>query len=152
MTAAQEFEQFIDRLGLEHFRGAEFTPYWSRTRGGVRNAVPPEALWPHIVPTLVVLDELRDALGGAIDLVSTYRRPAYNAAVGGEPHSFHMQFRAIDFSSGVGSPPRWAALLRKMRGKKFRLPGNGGSFTFRGGIGTYPTFVHVDTRGYDANW
>jgi uncharacterized protein YcbK (DUF882 family) len=150
-TAARELEQFIDRLGLTHFRGREFTPYWSRARRGVRNGVPPEALWTNIIKTLVVLDELRDALDAPITLTSTYRRPAYNAAIGGEPGSYHMVFKAIDFQSPV-SPAKCAALLRKMRGRKFSKPGNGGTFTFRGGIGTYPTFTHVDTRGYDATW
>lgn len=154
ITRAQAFEQFVDRLGLRHFRGREFTPYWSRTRGGARNTIPPEALWPNIVPTLVVLDEARHRLGAPVHLLSTYRAPAYNAAVGGEPASFHMAFRAIDFACDVGTPATWAALLRAMRGHPFALPGHAGTFEFRGGIGTYhhSGFVHVDTRGYDANW
>jgi uncharacterized protein YcbK (DUF882 family) len=152
MSAALELERFIDRLGLRHFKGREFTPYWSRARGGVRNGVPPEALWPNIVKTLLVLDELRDALGAPITLTSTYRRPAYNAAVGGEPASYHMRFMAVDFQCRAATPRRCAELLRRMRGRRLTLPGNGGAFLFRGGIGTYATFTHVDTRGRDANW
>jgi len=151
-TKAQQFEEFIDRLGLRHFKGSEFTPYWSRVTKGVKNSVPPESLWTNIIPTIIILDEFREQLGSAITLLSTYRSPAYNTAVGGEPASFHMKFRAIDFSCGNGSPLEWAKTLRSWRGKKFSLPRNSGEFEFRGGIGKYPTFVHVDTRGQDANW
>lgn len=152
VSANRHFEDFIDRLGLRHFAGAEFTPYWSRVRNGVRNSRPPEALWHNIVPTIIVLDQLREVLGAPITLISTYRSPAYNTAIGGEPASFHMRFQAIDFSCAAGTPQQWVTRLRAMRGRSFNLPGNGGAFTFRGGIGKYPAFVHVDTRGYDANW
>lgn len=151
MSDAVELEHFIDGLGLRWFKGKEFTPYWSRTRGSVRNSIPPEALWPNIVKTLIVVDEMREIIGKPIGVTSSYRSPAYNRAVGGEPMSYHMQFKALDIHSPVG-PAILAKTARLLRGKRFDLPGNAGSFTFRGGIGTYPTFVHVDTRGYDANW
>jgi uncharacterized protein YcbK (DUF882 family) len=152
MTKAQQLEEFIDRLDLRYFRGNEFTPFWLRRTKGVKNSLPNESLWPNIIPTVIVLDELRDELHASIRLLSTYRSPAYNAAVGGEAASFHMKFRAIDFQCAEGSPTIWAKQLRVWRGKRFRLPGNGGYFEFRGGIGLYPTFVHVDTRGYDVDW
>lgn len=144
MTPAQELEAFIDSKGFKHFRGAELTPYWSRTRNGVSNAVPPRELWPNILPTLRVLDELRERLDAPIRLLSTYRSPDYNRAVGGERKSFHMQFRAIDFACASGKPDAWADALKTMRKEG----------VFKGGVGVYPSggFVHVDTRGYDANW
>ena len=151
MTKDQELEAFIDRLGLRHFKGREFTPYWSRTLDGVRNARPHESLWPNIVPTLIVADEAREQLGQPITISSSYRRPAYNAAVGGEENSFHMRFMALDLQSPAG-PKALHAVFKRLRGTRFKLPGNAGSFIFRGGIGLYPTFVHVDTRGKDANW
>jgi peptidase M15-like protein len=117
MTKAQQLEEFIDRLGLRHFKGNEFTPYWSSTRKGVKNSIPHESLWPNIMPTLIVLDEFRERLGVTINFNSTYRSPAYNAAVGGEPASFHMQCRAIDFRGDSGTPQEWAKQLRSWRGK-----------------------------------
>jgi uncharacterized protein YcbK (DUF882 family) len=166
-TKVEQLEGFIDGLGLRYFRGREFTPYWSRTRNGVRNAMPPVEIWGNIVRTLVVLDELRAVLGAPITLLSTYRSPAYNAAVGGEKFSFHMKFMAIDFTSGRGVPSQWGTMLRKLRGRRFQIPeegeGSGGltkaamegtSWVFRGGIGVYPEsgFVHLDCRGVDADW
>jgi uncharacterized protein YcbK (DUF882 family) len=156
---AVDLEEFIDGLGLRHFRGSELTPYWHRIRErngvDVRNNIPPEALWHNIVPTLIVLDEIREQLGTPVELLSTYRSPAYNKAVGGEPNSFHMRFQAIDFTSEHHGGIRYIHQLAKsMRGKLFRLPGNEGNFRYQGGIGLYVTsnFVHIDCRGYEANW
>lgn len=146
-----DFEAFVDGLELRYFKGREFTAYWSKKRGGVQNSPPPRELWGNIVPTLIVLDAIRHKLGYAITLNSTYRSKAYNKAVGGEPNSFHMRFQAIDFTGAGGTPKEWAEAAQSMRGRTFYLPDRK-PFVFRGGIGTYATFVHIDTRGYDANW
>jgi hypothetical protein len=34
-----------------------------------------------------------------------------------------------------GTPQQWQALAKKLRGTKFKLPDNGGSFVWHGGIG-----------------
>jgi hypothetical protein len=147
-------EAFIDRLGFPHFKGSEFTPYWSRVRNGVKNSAPPEELWKNIVPTLAVLERFRTEFGSPVTLLSTYRSPKYNKAVGGAAKSQHEQFSAIDFTCRTGKPKQWAELLRSFRGKQFQNPHTGESFTFRGGVGIYVAshFVHVDTRGKDADW
>ncbi len=154
LPLATRFEQFIDGLGFPNFRGAEFTPYWSRVRGGVRNSAPPERLWANIVPTLAVLQRFRTEFGRPVQLLSTYRSPDYNRAVGGATGSMHKEFRAIDFTVSAGNPTQWARVLRGYRGKTFRDPHGGPNFTFHGGIGIYTAsnFVHVDTRGNDVDW
>lgn len=141
---ASDLEAFIDAQGFRFFKGREFTSYWSRVRDGAKNSVPPRNLWPNIIPTLKVLDKLREEMGAPIRLLSTYRNPGYNRAVGGELQSFHMQFKAIDFACDKGTPEQWADALKLMRKKG----------AFSGGIGVYPRsgFVHVDTRGYIADW
>jgi hypothetical protein len=149
-SLSQELEAYIDGLGLQYFKGREFTPYWSRTCGNTRNSPPPKNLWKNIAPTLAVLDRLRGEIGAAIIITSSYRDPDYNTCVGGVSNSQHRKFTAIDFVGRAGTPSSWAAKLRSYRGKQFNW--NGGSFTFRGGIGTYSTFVHIDTRGWDADW
>jgi N-acetylmuramoyl-L-alanine amidase len=148
-----ELEQFIDGLALQFFRGAEFRPYWSRIRSGVRNSAPPRGIWNHVVPTLVVLERFRREVGAPVRLTSTYRSPRYNRAVGGVSNSQHVQFRAIDFICDRGTPSDWMARLRGYRGQNFEHP-SAGSFRFRGGIGLYISsgFVHLDTRGSDADW
>lgn len=115
LTKVQQHEEFIDRLGLRHFKGKEFTPYWTRVRNGVRNSVPPYSLWLNMVRTVIVLDTLREELGSSISLLSTYRSPEYNTAIGGEAASFHMAYKAIDFTFTKGKPAAWAKILKGWR-------------------------------------
>jgi uncharacterized protein YcbK (DUF882 family) len=155
MSLATDLEKYIDSLGLRHFKGRELTWLWSRkTKGGVSNSVPPRSLWPNIVQTLVVVDRVRHELDRPLQITSAYRSPAYNAAVGGARFSQHVVFNALDvFSPGV-SPARLAEIARGLRGKRLEILSTGQRFTFRGGIGVYPRsgFVHIDTRGHDADW
>lgn len=152
MTSKEkQLEQYIDPLGLRHFKGREFTPYWSRTKNGAKNSIPHESLWPNIAQTLIVADEVRHKLAAPMKVTSSYRNPAYNRAVGGAPASLHLRFNALDLS--CADPGKAAAIADSLRGKLFGSPtSGGGTFTFAGGIGTYSTFVHIDTRGYDADW
>jgi len=152
MTKDQQFESFFDHIGLKHFRGKELTPYWSRIRNGARNSIPPESLWTNIIPAFVVLDAVRDIVQVPLSLLSTYRNPAYNAAIGGEPNSFHMRFMAIDFTSSELSARKLHRAVIDARGKIFTI-GNS-KFVFKGGVGLYPSsnFVHIDCRDYAANW
>lgn len=152
MTSREQLIAFIDRLGLKFFKGTEIADYANRVRDGVRNKLPPESLWPNIVPTLIVADALRAAVGVPLTITSAYRAPAYNAAVGGETNSYHMRFMALDVAPFSIGAKRLAAAARKLRGKKFVVPDSRESFVWRGGVGEYPKFVHIDCRGYDANW
>jgi hypothetical protein len=149
---ASQLEARIDGWDLQHFKGSEFTPYWSRTKNGVSNSAPPQNLWNNIAKTLAVLQRLRDEMEASITLTSTYRDPDYNAAVGGEPNSLHKKFKAIDFVCAKGTPAQWASKLKSYRGDTFINPADKQPFQFRGGIGRYGTFVHVDTRGVDKDW
>ena len=151
MTALEkELEVFVDQIGLRHFKGKELTWLWYRTRQGVSNSCPPRDLWLNCIQPLVVLDEIRDRLREPVRITSAYRSPMYNRAVGGERMSYHLIFQALDSTCRRG-PTVFAAVARELRGTRFKLPG-GGSFVWRGGIGVYPSFVHIDTRGRDANW
>lgn len=138
---AAELEKFIDSHNFRYFKGAELTPYWDSVRQGVKNTVPPANLWKRIIPTLRVLDELRRRLGKPITFTSTYRSPAYNRTVEGASHSLHMEFNATDIQSSASPSEVWRA-AKKLRDEGF----------FKGGIGRYNTFTHIDTRGYNADW
>jgi lysozyme family protein len=145
MPADANFDAFIRQEipTLRHFQPSEFL-----TRGGSNaqsglNEAPPQALWPNVVKLVQVLDELRERLQHPIVLNSVYRGDAYNKSVGGVSGSQHRKFCAGDFRVvGFGGPEDWARELRGMRKAGF----------FQGGIGVYKTFVHVDTRGWPANW
>jgi N-acetylmuramoyl-L-alanine amidase len=152
-SLASDLENFIDGLGLRYFKGSELTPYWSKTRGNARNSAPPQNLWNNLARTLKVLDQLRSDLHVPITITSSYRDVDYNAAVGGVTGSEHTKGLAIDFVARGGTSTQWGKKLKTYRGKTFSLP-NIGSFVFHGGIGIYVSrnFVHLDTRGTDADW
>lgn len=170
------FRAFVDRLDLRHFRAEELLHAVGRTAGSARNRMPPRESWRNIVPTILVLDTLRAEIGAPIRVLSGYRSPDYNRAVGGAAASQHLDFRALDFTCDRGGPDDWAETLRSWRHRPFASPvpveprsvhspldaaalrvnesPHGVAFLFRGGIGVYPQsrFVHVDARGINADW
>ena len=88
------FENFIAELQLRYFRSNELLI--NTERAG--NIEPPSEMWNNIVPTILILDKLRDCLGLPIHLFSVYRAPDYNnrGDVGGVPLSQHQAFAAAD--------------------------------------------------------
>jgi hypothetical protein len=146
-TPEGRFNKFFSGLNLQHFQPQEFLVLGAQNLSGPaqgKNTMPPEDLWSNIVPTAKVLDVLRSNLGDKVRLSSVYRSPAYNALIpGAAGGSTHMQFRAADFScaDGLGSV-WWAKQLSDLRDAGL----------FMGGIGVYPTFVHVDTRGQNVEF
>ena len=90
-----------------------------------------------------MLDEIRHRLGAKCRILSAYRNAPYNSCIGGESASLHMRFNAIDFRCETGTSSQWHAVAKAVRAS---------SSEFVGGIGKYPSFIHVDTRGYVANW
>ena len=136
------FDAHIKALGLKHFTPWELLKPTNNSNRGVKNSPPPRELWDNIVPTIKVVDELRHRLGVPITINSSYRSPAYNRAVGGARASQHLRFNALDIRSAKASPLKIAKELRKMRAEG----------KFKGGIGLYRTFVHIDTRGKNKNW
>lgn len=142
-AAKQMFTEWFNALGIRHFHAQEFTDYFQVTRRGVTNSAPPRNLWENIVPTLRVVDDLREYYGKPITILSSYRSPAYNAAIGdAAPKSLHKQFKALDISVSGKSPKEVFTLLSKWRDGE----------RFAGGLGLYPSFVHIDTRGSNATW
>lgn len=136
------YTEFLEGLQLRYFAPQEITSYAERERNGAKNGLPPEVLWKNIVPTLWVLDQLRELFESPITLTSIYRNDAYNRAVGGATNSYHKRNQAIDFQVRDVSPVKVDQTL-----KEWRTVG-----VFRGGIGLYSTFVHIDTRGSNATW
>lgn len=138
----EKFQAFLDENRIRRFKAHEVLYRGASDERLRLNTDPPEQLWPNILPALRALDALRDEMGAPVTLVSIYRSPAYNRAIGGERNSYHMRFMACDFRCAKGTPREWCDVLRRYRQQGL----------FSGGVGTYPTFVHVDGRGYPANW
>lgn len=139
----RDYQAFLNGLALRHIRPMEMIRPHFNVRGSVCNCLPPREAWKNIAPALRVADELRQQLGSRLHtILSAYRSPAYNAICpGAAPNSFHVRNMALDLAFDC-APSAVAEAAVALREKGF----------FKGGIGRYPTFTHIDTRGYQADW
>jgi len=139
----EAYKKFLNRLGLRKISLQKIIESHAKARGNVHNTLPPRQLWNNIRKTLLAMDKVAHRLGEPVgEVLSVYRSPAYNAkCAGAKSNSYHIRNNAIDvrFNS---SPKRVAAMARDLR--KAGL--------FQGGVGRYPGFTHLDTRGSNADW
>ena len=79
-------------------------------------------------------EALRARIGGVpLVVLSAYRTPAHNRAVGGVPESQHVQGRALDLRPPKGwTPIELAAVAQDIPAIR--------------GLGIYDTFLHLDVR------
>jgi hypothetical protein len=128
--------KFVE-FGIQHFSGKEICNGWNI----------PDNLLYNILPTVRVLNAIREWYGKPIYINSTYRSSAYNKAIGGKPKSLHLDFNAIDFT--VGSKKD----LKKIFNEIIRLDSMTSVFNFlpkpmgNFGAGYYDgRFIHLDVR------
>jgi len=137
--AKADFQRLLDKAGVRYFTADEVFFRGARDARLQLNTDPPRSLWPSLLAVTKVADEARHRLGKAVKINSAYRSPAYNRAISGASKSIHVLGGALDLS---GSPATLHKILTQMRREGL----------FRGGIGKYRTFCHVDVRGKNANW
>jgi lysozyme len=136
----EEFQKLLDKAGVKFFTARElFFRGASDARLGL-NTDPPKRLWPHLLAVAKVADQAREILGKPVRIVSAYRSPAYNRAIKGASLSTHQQAQALDLQT-KNTAGLYLILMELRR-----------AGVFSGGLGLYPTFVHVDVRGYPATW
>lgn len=107
-----------------------------------RTPVPAEYL-DNVRLLAVNLQVLRDYFNKPVIVVSGYRTPKHNKAVGGKPRSQHMKAKAGDIKIPGVKPKDVAQAIEKLIAEKKMI---------QGGIGSYDTFTHYDVRGYKARW
>lgn len=88
--------------------------------------------------TVEILQAVRDYFGKPVIINSAYRTPTYNKKIGGASKSQHVVGTACDINIKGVPPAAVASFLEKFYPKH--------------GIGLYPTFVHIDSRGYKVYW
>ena len=143
------FEEKVAGWGLRHFSAAELLylggSHYGNGRCAGRNSLPPQRLWESIRKTALMIDEVREQFGHPIRITSGYRDADYNRCVGGETNSYHMRYNALDFTNVDGTLREMYAIALRIRNQNRE---------FAGGIGYYPgqRFVHIDTRGENADW
>ena len=140
MSNEQKFQRVLDRWGVKHFSAREFFYRGASDEKLNLNTDPPAALWPNMERTAKVLDEARKRLGASIRITSAYRSPAYNKRIGGVSNSTHVRFNATDLVTA--QPASLYLVLLDLRREGM----------FKGGLGLYRSFVHLDTRGVNATW
>ncbi len=95
------------------------------------------------IATFIVLEDVRNHFGESVIITSAVRTPEHNRDVGGSISSYHLPDQgacAADIVV-VGVEPAEVQAYLKSRPYANLL-----------GIGSYRTFTHVDTRGYEARW
>jgi Peptidase M15 len=137
------YVDFLKRCQLRNMTVEQVVEPHTHIRGGVHNTLPPKAMWGNIRSTLRVADSLSDRLDLHIkEVISVYRSPAYNAQCpGAKSSSYHMRNNAMDLVFPC-KPGKVAAMARAMRSAGL----------YKGGVGRYPGFTHIDTRGSNADW
>lgn len=99
-----------------------------------------QSAYARVSPALVTsLQQLRDRLGLAIVINSSYRHPAYNESRGGATNSQHISGQAIDMRVPGMSALNLARAVLEVFGCDI-------------GIGLNRTSIHVDLRGRLASW
>ena len=138
------YAKFIDKLRLKRITNQQVIKVHARRKGYTWNEIPPKAYWDNIGDTLKVMDKVAGEMNQDVkDIVSLYRSPAYNARCpGAKPNSWHKKNYAMDVIM-YSSPWKTYQVAKWMRDSKKK---------FKGGVGSYRGFTHIDTRGYNATW
>jgi hypothetical protein len=142
-SGGDAYRKFLNSIGLRKISVQAIMDTHSKAHGNVHNTLPPRQFWSNIRGTLLTLDKVAVRLGEPVgEVVSVYRSPAYNSTCpGAKYNSYHLRNNAIDIRFN-SSPKKVAATARDMRKEG----------VFKGGVGRYPGFTHIDTRGSNADW
>lgn len=136
------YANYIDSLKLRTIHTQDVVSSHARQRGGVWNQLPPRQWWRRMAYTLRVVERVALEMNEPVtDIVSAYRSPAYNARCGGRRGSWHQANLALDVRM-VSRPSRVTQVARGLRDQGL----------FKGGVGSYRNFTHIDARGQNINW
>jgi Peptidase M15 len=139
----QDYIRYIWGLKLKNISPESVIKAHAKSRGAVWNTLPPKAWWTRMGYTLRVADRIAQEMNvREVEIVSAYRSPAYNSRCeGAKPGSWHQANVAVD----VKFPMRASLVTATARNLRDRG-------LFKGGIGGYGGFTHIDTRGENVNW
>lgn len=138
-----DYYRYLTLVKLTRITPVQVIMAHAKEHQGVWNRIPPKSMWPRIVGTLRVVDRVGAQLDLPVkEIISAYRAPAYNARCpGAKSGSWHQANYAVDVTFPTNASTV-TAVTRNLRDRGL----------FKGGVGGYPTFTHVDTRGENINW
>jgi hypothetical protein len=140
---ARAYADYVNRINLRNMTVEQVLRPHFNSRGSVRNELPPLEMWRSIVMPLRIADAVAGRFKKRVRAVtSVYRSPQYNRACRGARNSYHQRNLALDVQIEGVAPRMVAAAARQYRSAGY----------FKGGIGTYSTFVHIDCRGTNVDF
>ena len=144
-TNASEYFRYLSALRLKRVDPAQVLEAHAKEKGGVWNSLPPRASWRRMGYTLRVAERIAQEMNvsvSEVEIISAYRSPDYNSRCrGARTHSWHQQNIAVDVKFPMRAS-KVTAMARQLRDEGL----------FRGGVGGYWNFTHIDARGQNINW
>lgn len=138
-----EYSRYLSRLNLKSICSKQVIEAHAKSKGPIWNSLPPKQWWTRMGYTLRVADRIALEMNvKEVEVISAYRSPAYNAnCEGAKARSWHQANVAVD----VKFPVR--ASLVTSTARSLRTRG-----LFKGGVGGYWNFTHIDSRGENMDW
>lgn len=141
-STANDYVRYLNTLKLKAIDPKEVIAAHAKQRGNVWNTLPPKVWWPRMGYTLRVVDRIaREMNISDVEVVSAYRCKEYNARCGGRRGSWHQANIALDVKFPVRAS-KVTSTARELRNLGL----------FKGGVGGYWNFTHIDVRGENVNW
>lgn len=139
----KEYAHYLANLKLKSISAAQVIEAHAKNHGTIWNTLPPKSWWTRMGYTLRVADRVALEMGvNEVEVISAYRSPAYNAhCEGAKARSWHQANVAVD----VKFPARASKVTAAARNLRQRG-------LFKGGVGGYWNFTHIDTRGVNIDW
>jgi hypothetical protein len=139
----KDYASYLNSLKMRNISAQDVISAHAKQRGSVWNTLPPRQWWTRMGYTLRVIDRISSAMNVPVkEIVSAYRSPAYNARCqGAKSHSWHQANVAVDVQFDT-SARNVTKATRSLRDRGL----------FKGGVGSYSSFTHIDTRGENVNW
>lgn len=138
-----DYNRYLASLKLQRLTAQQVISAHAKQKGEIWNRLPPKQWWTRMGYTLRVVDRIAVYMNMPVEeIVSAYRCPIYNAhCEGAKVGSWHQANVAVDVKFPVKASVV-SATTRNLRDRGL----------FKGGVGSYPTFTHIDTRGVNMNW
>ncbi len=140
---ANSYFRYLSSLRMQRVSPQQIIAAHAKSKSGVWNALPPKTWWKRMGYTLRVVDRIALEMNvNQVEVISAYRAPAYNAnCPGARAGSWHQANVAVDVKFPVKAS-KVTSTARNLRDLGL----------FRGGIGGYWDFTHIDARGVNINW
>lgn len=142
-TLLPDYTRYLWNLKLKTISPAQVIEAHAKNKGSIWNTLPPKSWWTRMGYTLRVADRIALEMNvKQVEVISAYRCPAYNAhCEGAKARSWHQANVAVDVKFPV-SASQVTKTARNLRDRGL----------FKGGVGGYWDFTHIDTRGENMNW